>query len=600
MYWSKTLIPTTRETPADAQVLSHQLILRAGLVRQLTAGVYDWLPLGWRSMQKICDIIREEMDAIGAVEIMLPVILPADLWKQTKRYFDYGPLMFKLKDRKGFEMVLGPTDEETITELVRSYVSSYKQLPLTLYQIQQKFRDEARPRNGLLRVREFIMKDAYSFHTSLESLNETYKQMYDAYVRIFKRCGVNVVPVEAESGPIGGDASHEFILPCDAGEDVIVTSPNGNYAANVEKAEIGERPHTFAGDPKGELQKVHTPNLPGIEEVGEFMKVKPRNMLKSMVYVATRKSDNADVAQAKDPWYILAVVRGDHEVNEMKLARVAGGLLGEAVNLAMAPENHARADGWALGFVGPHAFANRDDTYLVVDPDAAQGGSFWAAGANEIDHHVKYFCWARELPASLQPNDRIKVADIRNAAAGDPSPRNDGAALQTSKGIELGHVFKLGTKYTDALGCQFADEKQQSHSMIMGCYGIGPGRILVGALETLSDADGIVWPMAIAPYHVVITPIKYDGRAKEVADQLHAELSQLGVDVLVDDRDQRPGVKFKDADLVGIPLRIVLGDKGLASNQVELKWRTKKDAELVPLENLAQHVAKLVKDAQGN
>ena len=597
MYWSRTLIPTTRESPADAQVLSHQLILRAGLVRQLTAGVYDWLPLGWKSMQKICQIIREEMDAIGSVEIMLPIILPADPWKTTKRYFDYGPLMFRLKDRKGFEMVLGPTDEETITELVHAYVGSYKQLPLTLYQIQQKFRDEARPRNGLLRVREFLMKDAYSFHASLESLSETYNNMYAAYVRIFKRCGLNVVPVEAESGPIGGDASHEFILPCDAGEDVIVTSSTGNYAANVEKAEIGERPYAFAGEPKGELLKVHTPNLPGIDEVGKVMKVKPKNMLKSMVYVVTRQSDDADPAQAKDPRYILAIVRGDHDVNEMKLARIAKEFLGGPVNLQLAPEDLARAKGFAIGFVGPHAFVGRDATYLVVDPDAAQGNAFWASGANEIDHHVKYFNWARELPAVLAPHDRIRVADIRNAFAGDPSPKNDGATLATSKGIELGHVFKLGTKYTDALGCTFADEKQQNHSMIMGCYGIGPGRILVGALETLSDPDGIVWPMAIAPYHVVITPIRYEGRAKEVADALHAELSAKGVDVLVDDRDQRPGVKFKDADLIGIPLRIVLGDKSLANNEAELKVRTKKEPEMVPLEGLSDRIAALVKAA---
>jgi len=593
MYWSRTLIPTARETPADAQVLSHKLMIRAGLVRQLTAGVYDWLPLGWKAMQKVCQIIREEMDATGAVEVLLPIILPADPWKTTRRYFDYGPLMFRLKDRKDFEMVLGPTDEETITELVKAYVSSYKQLPLTLYQIQQKFRDEARPRNGLLRVREFIMKDAYSFHASLESLNETYKAQYDAYVRIFKRCGLAVVPVEAESGPIGGDASHEFILPCEAGEDVIVTSPNGNYAANVEKAETGDRPFNLAGEPKGELAKVHTPSLPSIEAVGEFMKVKPKCMLKSMVYCATKQSDDPDPAKAKEPIYLLAIVRGDHDINEMKLARVAKGILGEPVNLALAPDDLARADGWALGYVGPHAFNGRDDTYLVVDPDAAQPG-FWAAGANEIDHHVKYFNWQREVGATPETNKRMLVVGIRNAAAGDPSPKNDGAVLQTSKGIELGHVFKLGTKYTDALDCKFADEKQQNHAMIMGCYGIGPGRVIVGALETLSDADGIVWPMSIAPYHVVITPIRYEGQAKEIADRLHAELTAKGIDVLVDDRDQRPGVKFKDADLIGIPLRIVLGDKGLANNQVELKQRTAKEPEMVPLDGLVDKIAAMV------
>ncbi len=587
MYWSRTLIPTTRETPADAQVLSHQLMIRAGLVRQLTAGVYDWLPLGWRAMQKVCQIIREEMNATGAVEVLLPVILPAEPWKTTRRYFDYGPLMFRLKDRKNFEMVLGPTDEETVTELVKAYVSSYKQLPLTLYQIQQKFRDEARPRNGLLRVREFIMKDAYSFHTSLESLNETYKAQYDAYVRIFKRCGLAVIPVEAESGPIGGDASHEFILPCEAGEDVIVRAADGSYAANIERAAPGgARLAKFDEAPAGTaatMEKVHTPNVPGIEEVCKFLNVTADRMIKTLVFTAPTGKPAKD-GGAPERYFVVACVRGDHEVNEAKLAKIVPGI-------ELADDATARAAGFAIGYVGPHV-VNTVKARLIVDPDALAVADA-VTGANEPDHHVKGFNWKAAL--SAEKAQRATIADIRSVTPADKAP--SGAALVFSKGIELGHVFKLGTKYTDALDCRFADEKQQNHAMIMGCYGIGPGRVIVGALETLSDADGIVWPMSIAPYHVVITPIKYEGQAKEIADRLHAELTAQGVDVLVDDRDQRPGVKFKDADLIGIPLRIVLGDKGLANNQVELKRRTAKEAEMVGLAGLADAIADMVKVA---
>jgi prolyl-tRNA synthetase len=574
MYWSQTLIPTAREVPADAQVLSHQLMIRAGLVRQLTAGVYDWLPLGWRVMRKVCEIIRQEMEAAGSVEVLLPVVLPADLWKQTNRYFDYGPQMFRLKDRKGFELVLGPTHEEIITELVRAYVSSYKQLPLNLFQIQQKFRDEARPRNGLLRVREFIMKDAYSFHTSLESLSDTYQQMYAAYVRIFQRCGITAIPVEAESGPIGGDASHEFIIPCEAGEDTIVRAADGSYAANIERAVAGgNRPSSFAQAPaalEAALDKVHTPNVPGIEDVCKFLNIAASQMIKTLVFA------NANGG------FVVACVRGDHDVNEAKLTKLVG-------PIEMAEDGAARAAGFALGYVGPHAL-NTIKATLVIDPDALAVGDA-VTGANEANHHVRHFSWVRDLaPAQAQA---AIVADVRNVTPADRAP--NGAELIFSKGIEVGHVFKLGTKYTKALGATFADEKQQAHDIIMGCYGIGPGRVVVGVLEALSDKDGIRWPMSIAPYHVVITPIKYDGQAAEVAKQLHDDLTKAGVDVLLDDRDARPGVKFKDADLIGIPLRVVIGDKGLANGQIELKRREQPQAELLPLAGIAEQLIQIVK-----
>ncbi len=353
MRWSQTLIPTQKETPADAQIISHQLMLRAGLIRQLTAGAYDFLPLGWRSLHKAIRIVREEMDASGAAEVFLPALQPFELWQKTGRDISYGDNLMKLKDRHGRVSVLGPTHEEVITELVSAYISSYKQLPLNLYQIQTKFRDEFRPRFGLLRMREFTMKDAYSFHATPESLSDTYEVMYRTYEKIFTRCGIPYVVVEAEAGPIGGSASHEFMTPCVAGEDTIVTSDKNNYAANVEKAETGPRPHTFDAPPTGDLERVHTPNLPSIEDVGKFMKVKPRNLLKTLVYVATRVSDDPDPAIAKNPWYVLAIVRGDHDINEAKLLKAAGVLFDGPIRIALAPEHLAKADGFVIGYVSP-------------------------------------------------------------------------------------------------------------------------------------------------------------------------------------------------------------------------------------------------------
>ncbi len=551
-YWTQTLIPTSRQDPSDAEVPSHQLMLRAGLIRKLGSGSYSYLPLGLRSLRKAMAIIREEMSVAGAEELLMPTLQPIELWEQTGRRAAYGDNLFVVQDRHGRQQALGPTHEEIITELVGGYIESYKDLPKTLYQIQTKFRDEFRPRFGVLRSREFLMKDAYSFHLSLDGrggLSETYEKQYEAYCRIFSRCGLPFEIVEAESGPIGGSASHEFMVPSPTGEDTILKSDKGNYAANVEKAEIGTRGYTFDGEPTGELDRVHTPGCPSIDDVCRFMKVKPPHMLKTLVC-------------GDDSGWVLAVVRGDHDLNEAKLG------------LPLADERAAKDAGFTIGFVGPQAAVGREDVTIIVDHDAAAGGQFWSTGGNEIDYHVKHFNWRRDVLDHV-PAERLVVREIRNAIDGDPSPRNDGGVLRATKGIEIGHVFKLGTKYTDALDVKVANEKNEQVSVIMGCYGIGVNRILASAIERAGghDADGIIWPVTISPFSVLITPIKYEGQVREVTNQLAAELEAAGFDVLIDDRDERPGVKFKDADLIGIPLRITIGEKGLADGTAELKSR---------------------------
>ncbi len=576
--WRSTLIPTTREAPADAESPSHILLSRAGFIRKLGSGIYDYLPLAWRTLRKVSQIVREEMDAAGASELLLPAMLPIELYKDTKRDVDYGDLLFKVTDRKGAVSALGPTHEEPITELVKGSITSYKQLPLSLYQIQTKYRDEARPRSGLLRCREFIMKDAYSFHTAVEGaggLNEVYDAMYRAYSNVFKRCGLDFTAVEAESGPIGGSASHEFMVNAPSGEDTILKCPVSGYAANVEKCEIGERAvegGAFNGAPSGELTEVHTPGMPGITEVGKFIKVKPDRMLKTIVFrpierigggVSGGGGEDAKTA----PKWILAVVRGDHDVNEGKVKTASGW------KVELAPEKEAREAGFAIGYVSPKVIAGRTDILMLVDPDVA-GGGFWASGSDKIDHHVKHFNWRREVGAILDDSRYVKLADIRNAAEGDPSPRAPGAKLVTGRGIEVGHIFKLGTKYSDAMGFSILDDKQQKASVIMGCYGIGVSRTMAASVEQNHDENGIIWPAAIAPYHVLITIMKpEDASHMSAADRLAADLAAAGLDVLIDDRDERAGVKFKDADLIGIPVRLTIGDKALAEGGVEFKAR---------------------------
>ncbi|MEK6701483.1 MAG: proline--tRNA ligase [Planctomycetota bacterium] len=604
--WSKTIIPTTREAPTDAEVPSHILLHRAGYIRPVGAGIYDYLPLAWRSLQKVAQIVREEMDAAGASEMLMPALEPFELFKETKRDETYGDNLFRVKDRKGRMNALAPTHEEVITDLMKGVLTSYKQMPLNLYQIQTKFRDEARPRAGLLRCREFIMKDAYSFHTTVDGpggLGETYDKMFAAYSNIFRRCGLSFTAVEAESGPIGGSASHEFMVNCESGEDTVLKCEKSGYAANVEKCEIGLRPLPskgyFAGDPSGPLEEVHTPDCPGIEDVCKFMKVKPQHMLKSVLFKV--ESSPADLAKFGEE-YILAVVRGDHDVNEGKVRDLA-----EVSGLKLADPAGAIAKGFAIGFVSPRAAVGKKGVLLLVDRDAAISfddvagkSKFWVTGGDKKDFHVKHFNWQRDLGkdplASGAQGDAkggvsgtdeyMHVGDIRNALVGDPSPRAEDSKLIATRGIEVGHIFKLGTKYSDAMGLTFLDDKQAKQSVIMGCYGVGVSRTMAAAVEQNNDKDGILWPAAIAPYHVLITVMKPEDAAHMAAAKgLATSLNAAGIDVLVDDRDERAGVKFKDADLVGLPIRLTIGDKAMEQQSVEFKLRkdTAGKGELVPM-----------------
>ncbi len=603
--WSQTLIPTTREAPNDAEVPSHVLLHRAGFIRQVGAGIYDYLPLGHRVINKVAAIVREEMDAAGAAEMLMPALEPFELFEGTKRDEAYGDNLFRLKDRKGRLNALAPTHEEVITQLMVGSLTSYKQLPLNIYQIQTKFRDEARPRAGLLRCREFLMKDAYSFHVTVEGpggLNDTYDAMYRAYTNIFTRCGLDFSAVEAESGPIGGSASHEFMVNCASGEDTVLKCPASGYAANVEKCEIGERPAPakgyFVGEPSGPLEDVHTPGCPGIEDVCSFMKVKAQHMLKSVLFKVTGTPE--ETARFGHE-YILAVVRGDHDVNEGKVKTLSG-----CGAIALADPAEAIANGFAIGFVSPRAAVGKKRVLLLVDRDAAVAvdeasgkAKFWVTGGDTKDHHVKHFNWQRDLgkdplaaghegtnAGGLRGGDGfLMVGDVRNALAGDPSPRSAGATLVTGRGIEVGHIFKLGTKYSQAMGLSVLTPQQKKETVIMGCYGIGVSRTMAACVEMSHDEFGIVWPSALAPYHVLIVMMKHDdARQREVATELSKGLAASGIDVLIDDRDERPGVKFKDADLIGIPLRITIGDKALEQGGVEYKARRETGkGEVVPL-----------------
>ncbi len=636
--WSQSLIPTLREAPAEAEVPSHQLMLRAGLIRKVGSGMYSYLPLGWRSLRKAMAIVREEMAAAGAEEVHLPALIPIEFYQQTGRDVAYGDNLFRVKDRHGRAQALGPTHEEIITELVGAFCGSYRDLPKTLYQIQTKFRDEFRPRFGVLRSREFQMKDAYSFHTTLEGpggLNETYQKQYDAYCRIFSRCGLPYLTVEAESGPIGGSASHEFMVPSPTGEDTILESDRSNYAANVEKCEIGSRKfssHFAGGDlpavpPSGPLEKIHTPNCPGIEDVSKLLKVKPRHMLKTLVRIAATYDgpdlekwindnkyeysippsgedrvaggQNTTNTKVDQWWFVYCVLRGDHDLNVGKLNKHLSEAARRPVKL-LEEAKFLESHGVPIGFVGPQAALQNRLIQVVVDPDAAID-QFWVTGANEVDHHVKHFHWNRDVLDPLN-NDRwrVKIADIRNALDGDPSPKNDGGTLRTRKGIEVGHVFKLGDKYTKAMNVTTLMPDNSRIHPIMGCYGIGVNRILAAAIEREGghDENGILWPAAIAPYSVVITVMKYEGALKEAACGLAQSLEAQGLEVLIDDRDERPGVKFKDADLIGIPVRITVGEKGLAEGKVEIKARrpglTSLKGDLVPRAEVPSKVTQLL------
>ena len=563
MRWSKALIPTLKETPADAVAPSHQLLLRAGMIRQLGAGAYTYLPIGFRVLGRVVKIIREEMDAAGGLELLMPALQPIELWKESGRYETFGELLMQLKTSSQQHFALGPTHEEVCTDLVRDLIRSYKQLPITLYQIQTKFRDEPRPRFGILRTREFLMKDAYSFDANIEQLNASYDAMYEAYCRIFDRCGIPYAIVEAESGPIGGDSSHEFMVPSSTGEDSIVQCPNCDYAANKERAEVGEGSATpVERDPTAPaFVAVETPNRRTIQEVCDFLKAPEDATAKLLVFLADGKP-------------VAVLIRGDHQANEAKVRRAFGA---SSLVAADAPTVE-KATGAPMGFLGPVEIK----IPLAVDRSVAAMATV-VVGGNKVDVHLTGVVPGRDFPLD-------KVLDLRDAVGGDPCPRC-GTAMVENQGIEVGHVFKLGTKYSRAMGANFLDDQGHENAVIMGCYGIGVNRIVAAAVEAGHDANGIVWPLALAPYHVLIAPLQLNNEAvMAAAASLEASLEAAGYDVLVDDRDQRPGFKFKDADLIGVPLRVVLSERGLKDGTVEVKWRTDVAAHTVAAATFADAI----------
>lgn len=552
MRQSQLFIPTLREAPSEAESVSHQLLLRAGLIRQLAAGVYTYLPLGRRVLRKLEAIVREEMDRAGAQEVLMPALQPAELWRKSGRYDIYGPELVRLRDRHEREFALGPTHEEVITALVRDEISSYRQLPATLYQIQTKFRDEQRPRYGLLRGREFLMKDAYSFDADWESLHRSYTAMYEAYHRIFERCGLNFRAVEADAGSIGGEGgTHEFMALADIGEDTIAACNCCSYAANLEKAEYGGAVTVAeAGSAEGVgLNRLHTPGIKKISQLVDSLGLPASAFIKTLIYVADGKP-------------IAVLVRGDHEVNEIKVKQALGAA---AVELAD-QETTERVTGAPAGFAGPVGLSVPIYADLAVD-----GMVSGIAGANEQDYHL----------AGVHPGVHFTFAasgDFRNAAEGDRCPRCEDGVLKFYRGIEIGHVFKLGTKYSESLGAAYLDKSGKEQPLIMGCYGIGVSRLMSAVIEQHSDENGIKWPPSIAPYKVHIVPVSVKDEAQmAMASQLAQRLQDAGVEYLLDDRDERPGVKFKDSDLIGIPLRITVGRQA-AAGIVEIKHRGGEEA----------------------
>jgi len=567
--WSKTFIPTMKEVPADAEIPSHQLMLRAGLVRQVMAGSYTYLPLGWRALRKAEAIVREEMERAGAIELFMPALQPIELFERTGRKDDFGNVLVHFTLKRGDKTVhvaLGPTHEEVVTDLIAHHISSYRQLPLTVFQIQTKFRNEERPRFGVLRTSEFLMKDAYSFDRNLEDLDRSYQLMYDVYCRIFARCGLKYVPVEAESGPIGGDASHEFMVPAANGEDRLVRCTACPYAANLERAATGRAaPELLTPSGGPELKRVDTPGSTTIEQVSQLLGCRPEQMIKTLIYLI----DDEPVA---------VLIRGDHEANEAKIRRALGA---KTVELAD-PATIERVTGAPVGFAGPVGLACR----IVADHDIPRIPEA-VTGANEADAHLTGVVVGRDFQLDA-------TYDLRMATAGDPCPRC-GEPMELVHGIEVGHVFKLGTKYSEALGAYFSDEHEQRRPIIMGCYGIGVNRIIAALAETSHDENGLIWPLSVAPYEVLLIGLNMnDGSVVGAADRLYEELKQRGVDVLYDDRDARPGVKFKDADLIGFPLRVVVGAKGLRDGAIEVKWRTDASPEKVPVEEAVDRVLEML------
>jgi prolyl-tRNA synthetase len=550
-------IQNLKEVPADAEVVSHQLMLRAGLIRRLAGGLYTWLPMGLAVLRKVERIIREEMDRAGALEVSMPVAQPGELWVESGRWDQYGPELLRFKDRHGRDMVLGPTHEEVITDLARRELKSYRQLPVNFYQIQTKFRDEIRPRFGVMRAREFVMKDAYSFHADAASLEQGYQRMHAAYTAIFTRMGLDFRAVLADTGAIGGNVSQEFHVLASSGEDAIAFSDGDDYAANLEMA-AALPPADGRPAPKADLAKVATPGARTIAEVSDFLKLPPGKLVKTLL------------VDGEDGGLVGLIVRGDHELNAVKAQKLPG----VASPLAMAqPEKILAAAGCEPGFIGPVGL----DIPLYADHSALALSDF-ACGANERDAHLVGVNWGRDLP---EP----RPADLRNVIEGDPSPSGSGH-LRIARGIEVGHIFQLGCKYSEALGATVLDEQGKSVTMAMGCYGIGVTRVVAAAIEQNNDERGIIWPEPIAPFTVVIVGLNWSKseRVRETAERLYADLVGAGVDVLLDDRDARPGVKFADAELVGIPHRVVVAERGLEAGALEYRHRRASENEPLPLE----------------
>jgi len=568
MRYSRMFIPTVKEVPADAEIASHQLMIRAALIRKVASGTYTYLPLGWRSLLKIIAIVRQEMDKAGAQEILVPSMQPLEFWDKTGRSTDYGPTMFCLEDRHGRMNVLGPTAEEVFTTLVAGEIESYKQLPINLYQISPKFRDEFRPRFGPIRSREFIMKDAYSFDADPESLDKSYKIMYDAYCRIFKRCGLEYVIVEAESGEMGGSGSHQFTVPCESGEDTIVYTQDGSYAGNLERAAVDPLPKEKTNAKIPPMQDVHTPNIGSIEAVCAFLKTKPEQMIKTLIYSTEDKT-------------VAVLIRGDHDVNEEKLRLAVGGKHVELADEATIE----KVTGAKMGFAGPVGIADKVNTILMDHAMAAM--AVWVTGANKTDYHIKNVVPGRDFDMN-----NAQQIDIRSAVEGDT---HDGKKLLFKKGIEVGQVFKLGTKYSEKLGAKFLDEHGTEKPCLMGCYGIGINRILASAIELGNDDNGIIWPISIAPFEVLVTCVNQDDeKVAQVAENIYKQLLDAGVDVLLDDRPLRGGVKFKDADLIGIPVRVTVGRKSVADGNVEIKLRSESQSQKVAVEKATDKIIQLV------
>ncbi|MBW2512721.1 MAG: proline--tRNA ligase [Deltaproteobacteria bacterium] len=568
MRYSQYFLPTLKETPGDAEVVSHQLMARAGMIRKVAAGVYDYLPYGLRAIRKVENIVREEMNRAGAIELLMPAVNPADLWQQSGRWQEYGKELLRFKDSKETDFCIGPTHEEVVTEIVRGTVNSYRQLPLNLYQIQTKFRDEIRPRFGLMRGREFIMKDAYSFDVDDAGADVSYKKMYDAYRRIFERCGLKFRAVEADSGAIGGSFSHEFMVLAETGEDAIVSCNCCDYAANVEKAEL-RAPNGEAPAPAMELGKVATPNLKSIEDVAAFLNENPQKMVKTLMLQNEREEN------------VAVLLRGDHKLNEVKLCNFL-----DCNHLQMADEALVRKlTGAPSGFSGPIGLTCR----VLADQELAIMSDF-GLGANEENFHLTGANHGRDFQVEA-------FVDLREAMAGDPCPRCEGQ-LESWRGIEVGHVFKLGTKYSDKMHATVLDDQGKERILIMGCYGIGIGRTAAAAIEQNHDENGIIWPMPLAPFQVIVTLLNPNdetvmGAGEALYDQLVAE----GLEVLLDDRDERPGSKFKDAELLGIPLRVTVGARGLKEQSFELQDRQTGEKSMLPVDGAAATIATQVRAA---